>query len=190
MCSADSGSVLHCLSKVAGHVATTRAAGPHYKCPHCGHRGLRAEALVSHNAMFHVYEPNRPAVCPICGEHAPNIAVHLHHKHGPEAQHGGHAGRPNIRLHAFALVVVRRKSDGKFLLVQEFAAQVRTLCAWPCGRVAVWLWLWLCGCVAVAVAVWPCGCGRVVVAVWLCDRVAVWLWLCVVPVASTRNVLS
>ena len=145
MCSADSGSVLHCLSKVAGHVATTRAAGPHYKCPHCGYRGLRAEALVSHNAMFHVYEPNRPAVCPICGEHAPNIAVHLHHKHGPEAQHGGHAGRPNIRLHAFALVVVRRKSDGKFLLVQEFAAQVRALCAWSCGRVVVWL----CGCVAV-----------------------------------------
>ena len=71
--------------------------------------------------MYHVSEANIKTICPVCGTLADNIQVHVHNKHTPP---GCHAEAPNHQtLYAFAIVVCRRPSDGKFLVVQEFADQ-------------------------------------------------------------------
>lgn len=129
-----------------GEGSGSAAAAPVYACPTCGRAGLSEDALVEHHALFHVHEANHDARCPVCGKHAALIAVHLHDCHGAEARaHGpGFGRRPAVSLSAFALVVVRRPSDGRFLLVQEFANKVcvsaGAYALWGlCMRPRVWL---------------------------------------------------
>ena len=48
--------------------------------------------------------------------------MHLHHEHVPPGVDAG-VDRAQLAMYAFSLVVVRRPTDGRFLLVQEFANQ-------------------------------------------------------------------
>ena len=63
------------------------------------------------------------------------MQVHIHNKHGPTdgSFHAEfHGGVPS---YVFSLVVVRRPSDNKFLLVQEFAN------VWTCVHIFVFILL-------------------------------------------------
>lgn len=119
---------------------------PLYKCPFCNLEGFTEDALWTHCPLYHVNEAkygghkslkvqaqNECPICRSCSNFEP-LQVHIRNKHGP-------CGRGEIepedkesapRLYTFALVVVRRPEDGKYLLVQEFGDSGYWL---PGGRV-------------------------------------------------------
>jgi len=90
-----------------------------YECPTCGLGGLTALQLWTHHPMYHVNEPNVPTACPLCGNSRLHgrFPPHLFNEHAPPGVHT--ENHPDTSIYAFALVVCQR-SDGKFLLVQEF----------------------------------------------------------------------
>ncbi|KAJ3325045.1 hypothetical protein HDU76_013266 [Blyttiomyces sp. JEL0837] len=121
-----------------------------YTCPFCG-LNLKLEHLYSHVPLFHAQE-SEGATCCICKEQVYNFPLHLHYYHevgsgsasgdlssgrrnssnpGPSSAGGGVAspvggGHPTAkkpRQPVFALVIVRRPRDGKFLLVNEIGGQ-------------------------------------------------------------------
>lgn len=85
-------------------------------CPSCGLGGLSESELHFHHAAYHATQPNHDGCCPICERHARNLAVHLHNSHGPVEDREQPPKNPGFA--AFAWVVCRR-SDGKFLMVNE-----------------------------------------------------------------------
>eukprot|EP00933_Yihiella_yeosuensis_P017391 TRINITY_DN14534_c0_g1_i1.p1 TRINITY_DN14534_c0_g1~~TRINITY_DN14534_c0_g1_i1.p1 ORF type:complete len:282 (-),score=33.74 TRINITY_DN14534_c0_g1_i1:169-954(-) len=98
---------------------------------------LSENALHHHIPLYHSMQSDsnkKPACCPICRlppeklQPRGNYYVHLHNEHGPPEDREPHF--PDFN--AFAWVVCRRPSDGKFLLVHEPAG----LCG---GRPAFWL---------------------------------------------------
>ncbi|GIL77460.1 hypothetical protein Vretimale_2980 [Volvox reticuliferus] len=86
-------------------------------CLWCGQCGMTAEELWLHQPLYHIYDANRSGRCTACGEEADNLAVHIHEEHYP----GG--PRREDRRGLGAAVVVHRRRDNKFLMVQEFAGQ-------------------------------------------------------------------
>ncbi|KAG2491179.1 hypothetical protein HYH03_010390 [Edaphochlamys debaryana] len=86
-------------------------------CAWCGQSGLTADDLWLHQPLYHVYEVNRASPCCACGNRVDNLAVHVHEYHWP----GG--PRPEVRIPLGSAVIVHRRSDNKFLCVQEFADQ-------------------------------------------------------------------
>jgi ADP-ribose pyrophosphatase YjhB (NUDIX family) len=111
-----------------------------YNCPVCGLDGLSEDGIVAHTNLFHVSTPNRATrstVCPICrgnleqGERV--YAVHMRNTHGPAARGELEVeDKSGVPCYAFSLVVCRRPSDRRFLLVQEVANRGWWL---PGGRV-------------------------------------------------------
>jgi len=99
---------------------------PTYSCPYCHMSDLTEDELWHHIPLYHVNDPtpsNMDSIqCPICTQthkHR-NFLLHLRNNHGPTLR--GEVMREHkdgILTHAFALVVVRRPSDNKFLVVQE-----------------------------------------------------------------------
>ena len=91
-------------------------------CPYCQKKKLSEDTLHLHLELYHTYESNIDLPCPICGlRRASNrggLAVHYHNSHGPLERREKEKYIPSC-LTAFALVVCQRKSDGKFLLIQE-----------------------------------------------------------------------
>jgi len=108
-----------------------------YKCPSCGLNGLTEAALHRHYTLYHSTEPNITAECPICHKTAKaergGPDVHIHNHHGPPEEREP----PKPAFAAFSWVVVRRPSDGRFLLVNEPAgiAGGRPNYWLPAGRV-------------------------------------------------------
>jgi len=101
-----------------------------FTCPYCNLSNLSEDSLWHHCPLYHIQERNDLRItCPICGarcepDRDPPFQVHLRNKHGP-------CGRGELQceddhnadeLFAFALVVCVRSSDGKMLLVHEFAS--------------------------------------------------------------------
>ncbi|KXZ51436.1 hypothetical protein GPECTOR_12g398 [Gonium pectorale] len=86
-------------------------------CPWCGQSGLTPDELWTHAPLHHVHDENRGGPCSVCGEAADNLAVHIHEEHWP----GG--PRREVRRGLGSAVVIHRKRDNKFLMVQEFAGQ-------------------------------------------------------------------
>ncbi|GBF89791.1 hypothetical protein Rsub_02961 [Raphidocelis subcapitata] len=105
------------VARALAAVAATRLGGA-LRCAWCGLAGLTPESYWHHQPLHHIYEPILPGSCPICGHAASNLARHLHDCHPPPG-----APPPERRTGVFALVVVRRPRDGKFLVTQEFAGQ-------------------------------------------------------------------
>lgn len=108
------------------------------KCPLCETGDLSEDGLWLHLPLYHINEDPKVMKsikkCPKCDKNpAPNLQVHYRNLHGPcgrgEIKSEDYEG---VELHAFALVVVHRKEDNKFLLVQEFARSGYWL---PGGRV-------------------------------------------------------
>eukprot|EP00494_Astrolonche_serrata_P029034 UN29301 len=114
--------VIQVVNKIVKHKSTT---GP-YQCPYCAKKGFTEDNLWEHAPLYHISVPNKMQygwVCPICEENVEQIPfqVHLRNRHGPCGR--GEVDRETRRvkqLAAFALVVCRRE-DGKYLLVQESA---------------------------------------------------------------------
>ncbi|KAG2445099.1 hypothetical protein HYH02_008966 [Chlamydomonas schloesseri] len=107
-------------------------------CEWCGASGMTADELWLHQPLYHIYEENRSGRCSACACNTQdsgaladggtpavavvveNLAVHIHEAHRPAA-HGGPF--TELRRALGSAVVVHRRSDHKFLMVQEFAAQ-------------------------------------------------------------------
>jgi len=93
-------------------------------CFYCSTRGFTEDSLWDHGTLYHVNDPNVPvgSKCPCCSfvttDYYP-LQVHYRNCHGP-------CGRGEVKPEEdytgiFGLVVCRRPSDGKFLMVQEFS---------------------------------------------------------------------
>lgn len=101
-----------------------------YQCPYpqCGVTNLTEDDLWRHCPLYHIGTPNAQRIdCPIChqqcGRNGKPFQVHLRNEHGLCANHIIESEyKGGVPSYVFSLVVVRRKSDGKFLLVQEFAS--------------------------------------------------------------------
>ena len=108
-------------------------------CPICHLSNLSEDALWLHLPLYHINLENESQndlvkKCPLCNHTPkPNIQVHYRNFHGPVKRGEIASDFPKApELYAFALVVVKRKSDKKYLLVQEFANSGYWL---PGGRV-------------------------------------------------------
>ena len=108
-----------------------------YQCPYCHMDNLTEDELWHHVPLYHVNDVQPGNICcPICHEDKRrNYLLHLRNHHGPVIR--GEIPpeyRDGILTHAFALVVVRRPTDNKFLVVQEASNSGFWL---PGGRVEV-----------------------------------------------------
>eukprot|EP00743_Colponemidia_sp_Colp-15_P003619 GILK01003905.1.p1 GENE.GILK01003905.1~~GILK01003905.1.p1 ORF type:complete len:375 (+),score=27.41 GILK01003905.1:93-1127(+) len=108
-----------CTTKLICH----RSRRGTFSCQYCGLDKLEEDELWTHNQVMHTNAPNIAADCPICRSRTRNYSVHLFENHGPVGR--GEFPGENVAstCFSFALVVVRRPSDGKFLLIQEYCNQ-------------------------------------------------------------------
>lgn len=128
----------HSLKQVLNIIGQRGFSGKgKYQCPYCKMEGLTEDELWHHVPLYHVNDQQKETItCPICNEDKrKNYLLHLRNHHGPVIR-GEIAPeyRDGILTHAFALVVVRRPTDNKFLVVQEAANSGFWL---PGGRVEV-----------------------------------------------------
>ncbi|KAJ1569984.1 hypothetical protein HK096_007219 [Nowakowskiella sp. JEL0078] len=98
-------------------------------CPKCFIGGLSPQALYDHMPLYHINDKLIPGKCPVCLKSEPDLQLHIHKTHNPSNEYENDTAGP---LYAFGLVVCRRESDGKYLLVQEFCSSGYWL---PGGRV-------------------------------------------------------
>eukprot|EP00997_Jenningsia_sp_PLL12_P002275 NODE_138_length_2395_cov_116.295823_g120_i0.p1 GENE.NODE_138_length_2395_cov_116.295823_g120_i0~~NODE_138_length_2395_cov_116.295823_g120_i0.p1 ORF type:complete len:244 (-),score=39.68 NODE_138_length_2395_cov_116.295823_g120_i0:153-884(-) len=103
--------VLHTLSCVSTGTLT---------CPYCDMPGLSEDSLWSHCPLFHISAYNvNGKCCPVCDKTVPGpLQVHIRNRHGPCAR--GEVPTEHS-TGVFAIVICRRR-DGRFLMVQEFAS--------------------------------------------------------------------
>jgi 8-oxo-dGTP pyrophosphatase MutT (NUDIX family) len=98
-----------------------------YDCPICGFKNLTEDNLWIHLPLYHINLKNsqiRDLKCTFCNKKPnPNLQVHYRNAHGPcgRREIESEFEREHVELYAFSLVVVHRKEDNKFLLIQEFA---------------------------------------------------------------------
>ena len=95
-------------------------------CPICAKKGLTPKGLYLHLPQYHGNVPfsrHRDTRCPICKDSfsQSDLVNHFFHEHPPSGP--PIPERIKVSLYTFALVVTRRKKDGKFLMVQEFCNQ-------------------------------------------------------------------
>eukprot|EP01084_Bolivina_argentea_P317388 550292_1 len=128
----------HSLKQVLNIIGNKGFNGPgDYICPYCQMNDLTEDELWHHVPLYHVNDAQPGTIkCPICDEEKRrNYLLHLRNHHGPVIR--GEIPpeyRDGILTHAFALVVVRRPTDNKFLVVQEASNSGFWL---PGGRVEV-----------------------------------------------------
>ena len=122
MVTSDERTLFQVLKSIANSGLTTGGVTT-YVCPYCDMTNLTEDEMVVHMTRYHSKEPSaetRP--CPICLKNSRSpMLVHVRNSHGPVAR--GEMPKEETHLESFvsfALVVVRRPSDGKFLVVQEF----------------------------------------------------------------------
>jgi len=118
------------LSQVAQGAAQVCTMPP-LVCSYCGLCFDKAEALVNHVPLYHVNDNDRRDTCGICNDNVRqkswprHIHSHKHNdmprKHGDARKKHHHVQKEDMPFASFALVLIRRPSDGKFLLVQEFS---------------------------------------------------------------------
>eukprot|EP00798_Chlamydomonas_sp_ICE-L_P001316 gene1316-32669_t len=100
--------VKEALRRVSG---IAKVAGAGLTCPWCGSTGLaKPKDLYLHFSMYHINALDLKGPCPAC-EADTKVGLHLHTDHSGVKQPG--------RRGVYALLVVRRPSDGKFLMCQE-----------------------------------------------------------------------
>ncbi|KAG2422965.1 hypothetical protein HXX76_015636 [Chlamydomonas incerta] len=98
----------------AGLAAPGTVAQLSYACPWCGLSGLTGPELWLHQPLYHIYELDKTKVdCPMCRHHTSRLTRHINLRHNPAGPGA------DERTGVYALAVVRRPGDGKFLLVQE-----------------------------------------------------------------------
>lgn len=141
-----SGAACHMVTHVPDHLRTALsrlipkervAAGRNeeikekatFSCPVCRKDNMTAEELWFHVPQFHVNNKKSLSLaefpCPICGANNRSdgpLAPHIHERHAPPGHHVT-PGRSMLPAVAFGLCVIQRKSDKKFLVVQEYDNQ-------------------------------------------------------------------
>lgn len=125
-----SDSILHVMNQIRN----IKSLKGNLICPICNECELSDDSLWKHMPLYHInYQQNKKLICPVCNSIESNIQVHYRNNHGLVAKGVVHSDDHNIvELYSFALVLVHRKKDNKFLLVQEFANSGYWL---PGGRV-------------------------------------------------------
>jgi 8-oxo-dGTP pyrophosphatase MutT (NUDIX family) len=128
-------SLEHVLKQINNQITQSSKKQGKLKCPICEFADLSEDSLWTHLPLYHINESNDQIFnCPICKKKAtPNLQVHYRNCHGAGGRgeiHSDFCKAP--ALYSFALAVVHRKSDDKYLLVQEFANSGYWL---PGGRV-------------------------------------------------------
>jgi 8-oxo-dGTP pyrophosphatase MutT (NUDIX family) len=123
--------VSHVPDDISKALSIACAVAPHAErqgtldCPWCASTRLLPHEMWHHTQLFHINVPNSDSVthCPICSKHIPHggLYVHMHDAHAPPGTHLD--SRADVRLYSFGLCVIRRRSDGRFLCVQEYASQ-------------------------------------------------------------------
>jgi ADP-ribose pyrophosphatase YjhB (NUDIX family) len=97
-----------------------------YNCPVCDFGGLMEDELCDHVVLYHGGQPNSDVLCPVCGLMCKNakvpFPVHVHKSHGPLGKARQQLPRKQHHTYIFVLVVCQRRSDGKFLMVNEPAS--------------------------------------------------------------------
>lgn len=117
----STGDVVECVLRVASW------GGGSLACPACGLDGLRPADFVDHFPLLHAARASTRAVCPLCAAEDASVGAqgdlyaHVRDAHGPagDLNGSGGGGAPTPFFCSFGLVVVRRPSDGRFLLVDE-----------------------------------------------------------------------
>jgi len=119
MVSQDYAATCSALTAIAAQGQGATRGDRTYTCPKCGIDSLNEEELHTHYPLYHSSEANIDAECPICKTwckaHRGGPDVHIHNQHGPPERREP----PPARFAAFAWVVCRRETDGKFLMVNE-----------------------------------------------------------------------
>jgi 8-oxo-dGTP pyrophosphatase MutT (NUDIX family) len=119
--------VVRDLKKSLATLASEERTGD-LQCPVCKKQGLSPIELREHLPMFHINCKKtlqlRKYPCPICKLSASrdSIVVHVHDEHAPPGVHV-ESGRSMPKVVSFGLCVIQRKSDKKFLVVQEYENQ-------------------------------------------------------------------
>lgn len=98
------------------------------KCPVCKKDKMTKDDLWTHLPMFHVNSKKKLRMadfpCPVCNEQSrDSVVVHYHEAHPPLNAHVGAEGRTMPKVVSFGLCVIQRRSDNKFLVVQEYDNQ-------------------------------------------------------------------
>lgn len=109
----------------AAAAKSSSSPAPVYSCPFCTMSGLPEDALHLHTPLFHAntrQDHRQKLSCPVCRVPQRNLCVHLYNHHGPQGRGEveNEEQLPNV-IYPYALVIVRRPSDGKFLMCQEFS---------------------------------------------------------------------
>eukprot|EP00291_Cryptomonas_curvata_P025595 CAMPEP_0172174126 /NCGR_PEP_ID=MMETSP1050-20130122/13473_1 /TAXON_ID=233186 /ORGANISM="Cryptomonas curvata, Strain CCAP979/52" /LENGTH=375 /DNA_ID=CAMNT_0012846031 /DNA_START=214 /DNA_END=1341 /DNA_ORIENTATION=+ len=111
------------LREVSVQIARHGRQGGKLGCVACKMQGLTEDELWAHYPLFHTNNVNLATRCVLCSKSVSNFAVHLRNDHGPPGRgEMPSESRRAVTLYSFALVVCQR-SDGRFLLVQEFSNQ-------------------------------------------------------------------
>ncbi|GAM22855.1 hypothetical protein SAMD00019534_060300 [Acytostelium subglobosum LB1] len=120
------------MQDVLGIVAVMRRSmmrNGRYSCSLCRHGGLAThlnrQDMRDHIFLFHPSEDadsltHKMPKCPICKQNPHKMGSHLYREHGPDGSLTNELVEDKQSfVYPFCLVVVRRKKDGKFLLVNE-----------------------------------------------------------------------
>jgi hypothetical protein len=83
-------------------------------CPGCGMPNLTPEELAVHIPLYHNEGFDKPTMCALCDDKFHPLIVHLVEHHSLA---GGNIHR--VKQNVFSLVIVRRPTDGKYLMVDE-----------------------------------------------------------------------
>lgn len=97
------------------------------ECPLCHKQGLTHAELWRHLPQYHINEKNvslSKAPCPLCQvANKEALLPHFVESHPPPGTVNAHAPRSFLPFVSFGLCVIQRKSDQKFLVVQEYSNQ-------------------------------------------------------------------
>lgn len=116
------------LRKLVDEIEVSEQQVPKYACGICGKPNLTQRQLWTHLPLYHVNVKKNVSLaevpCPLCPamrSRQPFIQ-HFHEEHAPPGVEVEH-GRSVVEIVSFGLCVIRRKSDKKFLVVQEYCNQ-------------------------------------------------------------------
>jgi 8-oxo-dGTP pyrophosphatase MutT (NUDIX family) len=124
----------HMVTHIAAHlqkaletVFDCATQGGPLECPVCGMAALNPATLWMHLPQFHINHkreiPMQHFRCPICSSQDGSLIPHVFHRHPPPGVEVEEEDRFMPKTVAFALCVIQRKRDKKFLLVQEYSNQ-------------------------------------------------------------------
>ena len=109
-----------CVRQVLSYLLNRHRPVSTLSCPECGLNRLGEDDLWHHFPLYHINCPANRVTCPICHYKVSNAGQHIHETHGPVVRRSHSAPFKPEKFHGFALVIIQREKDERFLVVQEF----------------------------------------------------------------------